>query len=60
MTRANEDTEEEVLGLKTQIDQLKKSAQTSTSTNITSEETKKLQSELRDKNEKVDKAIRMH
>jgi hypothetical protein len=56
LTRANEDTEEEVLGLKSQIDQLKKSSpqvSVSASANVSGDDTKKLRDELRDKDEKV-------
>jgi hypothetical protein len=53
LTRANEETEEEVLGLKAQLEQLKKSPQVSVSANVSSEDTKELHNELRDKDEKV-------
>lgn len=53
MNRANEDTEEEVQALKGQIEQLKKAPQASVSANVSSEDTKRLQRELTEKDEKV-------
>ena len=55
MIRANEDTEEEVQGLKTQLEQLKKAphAPMVSANNTHNDDTKKLQNELRDKDEKV-------
>lgn len=54
LTRANEDTEEEVEALKKQVEQLKKSPSLSVSANVQSgEDTKKLQNELRDKEDRI-------
>jgi hypothetical protein len=53
LNRANEDTEEEVQALKAQVEQLKKAPQASVAVSTPSEDTKRLQRELAEKDEKI-------